>query len=426
MEYVEYLQNRLPYQAAGVPFLLERKHACLYYKPGKGKTYPCIEATRDIDKSMNGNARVLVMSTAGAIRDMWNVEIVPQKIMPKNTMYVTFSAAIQEKRKVELIKQRWDVIIIDECHRIKAHNSQISKLCFTICKKARFVFGLSGTPVGNTELDVFCQFHNMHISWFGDISYSRFVDECCDVDKKFMGGRMFTEVLGINHRYRAGFEANVAKYSQRIDYEDDGSMPELSVETVKLPFVKTKEYKDTEEGIIKLADYETTMAKLNAVNKMHQAANGYLYIPKDGGGNHVVEFKHNDKLDWIKNNVRDDEKVVIVYRFVKDLEDLRKAFPKSVNNVEDFKAGKSNKLLLQCSQCESFNLQMCNRMIFYTLDYSFISYDQMCKRIYRMGQKLPVKIQTLIFDGSIENKIWSAVRRKESLSNLFMSIKGDL
>ena len=80
------------------------------------------------------------------------------------------------------------------------------------------------------------------------------------------------------------------------------------------------------------------MAKLNAVNKMHQAANGYLYIPKDGGGNHVVEFKHNDKLDWIKNNVRDDEKVVIVYRFVKDLEDLRKAFPKSVNNVEDFKA----------------------------------------------------------------------------------------
>ena len=64
MEYIEYLQNRLPYQAAGVPFLLERKHACLYYKPGKGKTYPCIEATRDIDKSMNGNARVLVMSTA--------------------------------------------------------------------------------------------------------------------------------------------------------------------------------------------------------------------------------------------------------------------------------------------------------------------------------------------------------------------------
>ena len=61
-------------------------------------------------------------------------------------------------------------------------------------------------------------------------------------------------------------------------------------------------------------------------------------------------------------------------------------------------------------------------MIFYTLDYSFISYDQMCKRMYRMGQKLPVKIQTLIFDGSIENKIWSAVRRKESLSNLFIYV----
>ena len=37
MLYSEYLENRKPYQEYGYWFLLERKHACLFYKPGKGK-----------------------------------------------------------------------------------------------------------------------------------------------------------------------------------------------------------------------------------------------------------------------------------------------------------------------------------------------------------------------------------------------------
>lgn len=46
MLYNEYLQNRKYYQLIGRDFLLEMKHACLFYKPGKGKTYPCVEAAR--------------------------------------------------------------------------------------------------------------------------------------------------------------------------------------------------------------------------------------------------------------------------------------------------------------------------------------------------------------------------------------------
>ena len=78
MQYEEYLTKRRPYQEAGMLLLLERKHACLFFVPGKGKTYPCIDAIRDIDKSKNGRANVLVLSTADAIRNMWEVDIVPQ------------------------------------------------------------------------------------------------------------------------------------------------------------------------------------------------------------------------------------------------------------------------------------------------------------------------------------------------------------
>ena len=178
MLYSEYLQNRYAYQEAGYLFLLERKHACLYYKPGKGKTYPTIDALRDVDKSKGGQAKVLILSTADAIKNMWNAEIVPQNILPVNTVLMSLSAAIQEKTKLKLTSIKWDVLIIDECHKIKSHNSKSSKLVYQLSKKTEYVWGLSGTPRGNTDIDIFCQFHNMCISDWGKITYTHFVNQC--------------------------------------------------------------------------------------------------------------------------------------------------------------------------------------------------------------------------------------------------------
>ena len=175
MTYKEYLENRRAYQEDGYLFLLESKHACLYYKPGLGKTFPCIDAIRDVDASKNGKANVLILSTADAINNMWNVEIVPQNILPKNTVTMSFSKAIQDATKVKLLKIKWDVIVIDECHKIKAHNTKISKLVYQLTKKCEYCFGLSGTPRGNSDVDIYCQFHNMNISDWGSINYTNFV-----------------------------------------------------------------------------------------------------------------------------------------------------------------------------------------------------------------------------------------------------------
>ena len=120
-------------------------------------------------------------------------------------------------------------------------------------------------------------------------------------------------------------------------------------------------------------------------------------------------------------------KTVIVYRFAADLENIKQEFNEAyyTDNVEEFKTDKNKYiLLLQCSRCESFNLQMCNRIIFYTLDYSFIKYNQMLHRVWRMGQTEQVNIDVLIFKDTIETKIWHTVRNKEKLADLFMSIKG--
>ena len=68
---------------------------------------------------------------------------------------------------------------------------------------------------------------------------------------------------------------------------------------------------------------------------------------------------------------------------------------------------------------------MCQRIIFYTLDYSYIKFIQMLHRIWRRGQESECLIQILIFNGSIETKIWHTVMAKKKLADLFMSIKGE-
>ena len=426
MLYSEYLENRKPYQEYGYWFLLERKHACLFYKPGKGKTYPCVDAIRDVDKALDGKARVLILSTADAVKNMWNAEIEPQGILPKNTVIMSFTSAIQDKTKPKLLGVLWDVIVVDECHKIKSHNSQISKLVFMLSKKATYVWGLSGTPRGNNDLDIFCQFHNMHISEWGHIKYTQFIQQCCILDNKYFGGRMIQQPVGIKEQYQPGWQRNIAMYTQRVEYDDEDNMPNLNVNVVRLPYTPTKEYLQAEQGVVSIGDYETTMTKLAAITKLHQAVNGFLYLTDEVEAKREVwHIERNKKLDWLNDNLT-DEPTVIVYRFAEDLNELKHEFglARWTENIDDFKSGKANLLFLQCSRCESFNLQMCRRIIFYTLDYSYIKYNQMLHRVWRMGQDKPVQIDILIFDNTVESNIWKAVENKEKMADLFMSIKG--
>lgn len=425
MLYEEYLKQKRPYQEFGHLFLLEQKHACLFYKPGKGKTYPTIDAIRDIDASMNGNSKVLILSTADAIKNMWNAEIVPQNILPKNTVLMSFNSAIVDKTKSELSKIKWDIIVIDECHKIKSHNSKTSKLVYQLSKKAPYTFGLTGTPRGNSDIDIYCQFHNMNISEWGSISYTQFVELCCDVEPQFFRGNCIKVPTGINKKYQAGWERNIAQYSQRVDYTDDDNMPELDVNVVELPYKESKEYRDAMDGVIQLSNYETTMTKLVAIMKAHQIVNGFLYYDEDGKRK-VHLIANNSKLDWLRENLKSNN--VIVYRYDWDRQEILKMLENEgytvTEIVEEFKRGNAEILLLQCSRCESFNLQTCNRIIFYTLDYSYIKYNQMLHRIWRMGQKEQCEIVILTFKNTVDEDIWLTVKNKEVLADLFMRIKG--
>lgn len=424
MLYKDYVNCRRQYQEIGRDMLLQKKHACLFFSPGKGKTFPVIDALRVIDARKNGNAQVLIISSADAIHKMWKPEIVAQNILPKNTYLVTDRTAIGRISDA-LLEMKWDVIVVDECHIVKAHNSQIHKLVYRLCKNVEYAWGMTGTPRGNSDIDIWCQLQALNVGGQAKFSYSHWTRVFCEFETGYAAHGKYQKPTVIKEKYHTWWNNLLDEYCMFVDYDEEDDMPELNISVVKIPYEKTQEYKDAYEGIIEVGDYSTTTEKMVAISKAHQVCNGYIYLQKEQ--TEIHRFHRNKKLDYLDEYV-EKGRCVIVYKHIADYEDLQDKFGRhATNDVIAFKTGKYRVLLLQCGNCKSFNLQdYCNTIIFYTLDYSFIKYKQMIHRCWRLGQKQDTNIIVLQMADTVEKNIWQAVQGKQKMHDLYMSIKKEV
>lgn len=419
MDYIEYTGKRKQYQEMGRDLLLEKKHACLFFSPGKGKTYPTIDALIEVDKMKGGNAKVLIISSPDAIRKMWETEIVPQKILPKNTYLVTDRTAIGDISEV-LLSKKWDVVIVDECHIIKANSSKIHKLVYKLCKTAEYAWGLTGTPRGNSDIDIWCQLQALHIGGQGKMSYSAWSRLYCDFETGYGAYGKFQKPTTIKEKWLPWWNNLLDEYCMFVDYDEDDNMPDLDISVVRIPYKKTEAYNNAFKGIIEVGEYATTTEKMVAISKAHQVCNGYIYLPDKV----IHRYHENSKLKYLDKYVAEG-RCVIVYKHIADYEDLVAKFGKNAtNDVNTFKRGTYDVLLLQCGECKSFNLQeYCNTIVFYTLDYSFIKYKQMIHRCWRLGQARATRIIVLEHEDTVEKQIWLAVQGKQKMHDLYMNIK---
>lgn len=421
MLYSEYCHCRKQYQEEGCMLLLNEKHACLFFEPGKGKTYPVIDALQIIDRMKGSKANVLIISSADAIRKMWEVEIVPQNILPKNTYLITDRKAIGEMAEILLLK-KWDVVLIDECHIIKAHNSKIHKLVYKLCKNVEYAWGLTGTPRGNTDVDIWCQLQALHIGGQGKMSYTAWTRIYCDFEVGYGAYGKYQVPVSIKQKFQPWWNELLTKYCIFVTYDEDDEMPPLNLHEIEVPYEKDEAYKNAIKGIIEVGDFATTTEKMIAIRKAQQVCNGYIYLPDKT----VHRYKVNSKLNELDKLIT--ERTVIVYQYIADYDDLMKKFGnRATNDVNLFKKNGYDILLLQTGNCKSFNLQeYCHTIIFYTMDYSFLKYKQMIHRCWRLGQKIDTNIYILMHKGTIEKQIWLAVCNKQKCHDLYMSIKREV
>jgi len=435
--YKEYnIEKRTPEQQLAEQLLLARKHFVLGFEPGKGKSYPVIHAVLEVQRLKKRPINVLIMSDAATITHMWKAEIMPQSILPKETYFVTDRLAIGTVKEA-LVKKTWDVIVVDECQSLRSGvtraKSQYAKLVYALTKRTEYVFGMTGTLSGNNNIEPWCILHNLNVAGMGRIDPRTFKNTFCNLELQYGPFGNFMKPTSLNQR---GDELLTKAYDDGVmfwEYSDADEMPPLEIEVVTFNVNTTPEYTNALNGILKLGEYENTIMKATAIQKAQQALNGFIYYDDLGKRQtYEVAAYYNPKLPYVISMYK-NEPLIIGYRFQEDgnsiLYTLREHNISYTTDITEFRTtDKYQVLVLQCSRGKAANLQKATGgVIYYSMDFSFISYKQFIHRVWRRNQTKPIKITVLINDTSdkykVEQNIWNSMVKKQSIHDMLMAIK---
>ena len=391
------------HQQKGKELLLKNKKYCLFFEVGTGKTFTALSALCELPE-----CKVLIVAPKRVLENVWKKDT-NYDLSKYDVTYLNYEKIARDKN---FIKNTYDVIILDEVHKLKGKTTKTSRKFRTVTAKAEYVWGLTGTPVANNYADVFNIFRNMNIVEF-NMSYDEFVCRYYYTKQLESGmGFRFEILLSPKPFMVDELMERVGKHSMVKEAKDCIDLPEKRTDVVYIDGMVSEKYRELKDGILRTDEYEKTMIPLETLNKLHQASNGFFY--DDNKNVHkVCENKKLKELnDILEDMLEETERVIVVFQYQQDLEELKTLKYEWTTDPTEF----PNKQLLfiQYGQSEGLNLQYCNQMIFYSYDYSFLNYEQMTGRIYRNGQKNNVVYTILISKGTIEEKIWWAIKNKKS------------
>ena len=196
--------NLYPHQEQGISWMLERELGDLPVKggllcddPGLGKTIQ----TLGLIKSNNYGGRQLIICPVSLIEQWRNVasQIFPDQPIrvcsginqyynkdeiEKVNAFITiasynavFSSSTKnnEYLKTPLHEVQWERVILDECHTIRNKNTKVFKGCHDI--RAKYRWGLSGTPLQNKLADIQTLFRFLHHSEVAILGNLEFLKE---------------------------------------------------------------------------------------------------------------------------------------------------------------------------------------------------------------------------------------------------------
>lgn len=286
-------------------------------------------------------------------------------------------------------------VIFDEIHFIKNPTSQRGMAGIKIAQNSTGFIGLSGEPLANGWID--------SMSYLIMFGYER--NKTQIIRKYAKGLDQYYTPYGWNHEALSEIWNEIHIYRDTKDMID---LPKLTIKDVH--FKPSTKYKKIKKDRICDDVVYDTLPKLFA--GLRQFAN-----LKDKG-----EYV-NDFLESTTTNV------VIFYNFKVELAELEKMIPKGKKvyyaNGDNYTiptkpewSGVKNSVSLVQYQAGGTGIEMqyADTVIFFSPTYSYQDYYQAQGRVYRSGQPNPVEMYRFVTKGTVETKIWKALKNKQDFN----------
>ena len=406
------------YQEKALALTSDKDNSAFYYDMGLGKTFIGSERLRLYGERVN-----IVVCQKSKIKDWCEhfkehytdyavFDLTNKKDMQAFMIYpiykcigiINYELAY---RREELRQLKDFTMMLDESSMIKNETAKRTK--FILSLKPSHTILLSGTPTDGKYEFLYSQLRLLGWKITKTAYYNRYIK----TELRSYGGPMFRVVTGYK---------NVSELKAKL--KEYGAVFAKAEEVIKLPektFIKeystvSSDYKKfMKDRIIKIDDKELT---------------GDSTLSKRLYARMLCSAYSKDKISRLIDLVNStSDRVIIFYNFNTELEALRKVlFDRTISivngQVKDLKAYENNDNSVTLIQYQAgamgLNLQMANRIIYFSLPERSELFEQSKARICRIGQEKQCYYHIMMCHKSVEEKIYECLlMRKDYTDELF-------
>lgn len=332
----------------------------------------------------------------------------------------------------ELLKFGADIICADEGHKIKEGRTSQSKAMHNLADHAKYRCLLTGTLITNKEIDVHSQYRFVNKEIFGS-SFYQFRNRYFDM----LGYGNYTPVF--RKSMTTDFLQRLHSVAFRVTKAECLDLPEITEEVrhVELEPKAMKMYKELEkESFTELAGGEVSAPNiLTKLLRLSQLTGGHL--TDDDKNTAAVSTAKLDMLeDIIDSSMAEGKKLVVMARFVAELNDIENLLKKKKIGYAVIRGGVKDRdeqirKFQNDDDCMVFvgniaaaglgiTLTAASTMVFYSLDYSMSNFEQAKARIHRVSQRENCLYIYLVAKGTVDTKVLRALRNKVDLAKMLV------
>ena len=368
----------------------------------------------------------------------------------KHDMQIISLASASQPKTAELLKSiEWDIVIVDEAHRLK--NSKTNAHMFVKELDKKFIFLLSATPIQNSILELYNMIEIIKTGFLG--TWKNFSEQYT-VDKKARvinpNSRHelqdllqqvvirttrnevrkyieFTERVPKTHIMKPSHEESLL-YEEATEFVRELWTIEKGRKNLMLPLMTLQRQICSSTASIrtalhkKIVQFPESKTKINRILKLCDDISQdtkmkelLKIISKNKKSKYLIFTEFRDTQDYITDTLENENLTVQKFNgsmSTKERDVAVRQFKNDTNILVSTEAGG-----------EGQNFQFCSNVINYDLPWNPMKVEQRVGRVHRIGQKEDVHIHNLAISGSIEEHI---IRLLFDKINLFKMTIGDL
>ncbi len=395
-------QTEISAKAANL--LHTKKIAYLAMEVRTGKTITALETCR-----VYGARNVLFVTKKKAI----------SSIKADATNFPTLFVEVINYESVHKGQSDPDVIICDEAHCLGAfpkpseRTNELKKIA-----AGKPIIFLSGTPSPESYSQLY---HQMYVSsfspWNHYTNFYKWANDYVIKKTKFVFNRQINDYSTAR---KEKIDNDIKPLFLTYTQQQAGFDVTIQEEVLTVPMPKIMGYIDRLRKDLVLTDKKSgepvviadTAVKL--MGKIQQLCGGTVL-----GENGKMYLIDHSKANFIKSHFI-GKKIAIFYKFKAEFELLKAVFPTWTNSPDEFQTSTDKVYLGQfVSSREGVRLDTADALIFYNIDFSFLSYEQARNRIISKERTTPAVLYWMFAENGIESKIYEAVKNKQDYTTSY-------